>query len=144
MTALLLSVEDPLQVSTLVRAGLSSSTCPFKTRFPSGNLLTIHSLPRWSYPLSGFSLYFIITLGRVLLWFLSFAQISAFKLQNHVCLSVGYFHLDVPQYSIYCFTWWHHHSFRRNVLVCLFLSFSFSLSPLSLFPHCPLRTCMHI
>ena len=55
MTSLLLSVEDPLQVSTLVRAGLSSSTNPFKTRFPSRNLLTIHSLPRWSYPLSGFS-----------------------------------------------------------------------------------------
>ena len=56
MTSLLLSVEDPLQVSTLVRAGLSSSMCPFKTRFPSGNLLTIHSLPRRSYPRSGFSL----------------------------------------------------------------------------------------
>lgn len=56
MTSLLLSVEDPLQVSTLVRAGLSSSTCPFKIRFPSRNLLTIHSLPRRPYPLSGFSL----------------------------------------------------------------------------------------
>ena len=134
------SVEDPLQVSTLVRAGLSSSMCPFKTRFPSGNLLTIHSLPRRSYPLSGFSLlpwaeyscdsYLLprslpsnfrtvyVCLSDISIW-MTLSAVFTVSLGGITSLSVGM--------SLYAY-----------------FSFSFSLSPLSLFPHYPLRTCMHI
>lgn len=52
MASLLLSVEDSLRVSTLVRAGHSSSAHPFKIRFPNGALLTVHNLIRWPCPLS--------------------------------------------------------------------------------------------
>lgn len=52
MASLLLSVEDSLQVSTFIRAGHSSSACPFKIRFPDGAHLTVHNLIKWSYPLS--------------------------------------------------------------------------------------------